>query len=410
MRKILLLWLPLALAGCKIQIDNPETGAVISQNYGCAAASSCTIEVGGVDFDETFVAVPESGFAFIGWKRQSRGLCGGSDSYCQLVTNGFLGIEALLSILDSDEVFYLTPEFAPLADAEAVDITDAILVETSGDCALYAQLYSSSVLDVQRSQLFAGDVSIVAGLDRCTLSSNSIPNHNFNDDSARFATNVSEVGQDFELPRLPTLAAEPTALSQIYYNAVMLNGVPLDLLSAGCYSPDDPRADADGNVAIGCELGRDDWMLDPLGTPGGFGVDAHNAHTQPNGLYHYHGNPLALFDDNPGRNGSPVIGFAADGFPVYGSYFYDNDSGQVRKAQSGYTLKSGTRPAGSADPGGNYDGMYIDDWEFTNNGDLDVCNGMFVDNQYGYYVTDTYPWVMACFSGTADPSFAKGGN
>lgn len=186
----------------------------------------------------------------------------------------------------------------------------------------------------------------------------------------------------------------------------MLNGVPLDLLSAGCYQPENQMADADGNVQIGCTE-QDGWLLDPLGTESGFGTDRHNAHTQPNGLYHYHGNPQAMFDDNPGPNGSPVIGFAADGFPVYGSYFLDADSGAVRKAISGYELRNGIRPSSASDPGGSYDGTYRDDWEYLNSGDLDACNGMTIDGQYGYYVTDKYPWVMGCLSGTQDSSFRK---
>jgi len=35
-----------------------------------------------------------------------------------------------------------------------------------------------------------------------------------------------------------------------------------------------------------------------------------------------------------------------------------------------------------------------DDWEYTGTGDLDKCNGMSVDGQYGYYVTDTYPCLL----------------
>ncbi len=30
---------------------------------------------------------------------------------------------------------------------------------------------------------------------------------------------------------------------------------------------------------------------------------------------------------------------------------------------------------------------------------------MTIDGQYGYYVTDTYPWVIGCFKGTPDASF-----
>ena len=288
----------------------------------------------------------------------------------------------------------------------SVDIKDAVFTDTSGDCANYDNTLSASVLDIQRSMGFSELVTITSTADSCTLSSNSIPNHDFDDASASFATPVSQINRSFHIPRHPSLAAQPTALSQQTYNAVMLNGVVLDELSAGCYDPSSPLAGADGNTAIGCNASHK-WLLDPLGPGSHFGVDAHNAHTQPGGAYHYHGNPNAMFDDNPGPNGSPVIGFAADGFPIYGSYFLDPNTGTVRKAKSGYTLKSGTRPSSTTDPGGTYDGTYIDDWEFTDAGDLDACNGMTVNGQYGYYVTDSYPWVMGCISGTPDSSFNK---
>lgn len=291
--------------------------------------------------------------------------------------------------------------------AGAVDIANAIFSERSGDCADYANDYEAAIMDIQRSLDFDAAVTISADDSECTLSSDGIPNHDFNDDSANFATDVAEVERTFTIPRNPVIAAAAsTVLSQRNFDAVMLNGVVLDLLSAGCYKPDDPMADADGNTAIGCTV-EDGWLLDPLGTDHKFGADANNAHTQPDGTYHYHGSPNAMFDDNPGPDGSPVIGFAADGFPIYGSYFLDPDSGAVRKALSGYTLKTGGRPSSEEDPGGAYDGSYIDDYEFTDAGDLDECNGMIIDGQYGYYVTDSYPWVIGCLAGTTDSSFDK---
>jgi hypothetical protein len=149
-------------------------------------------------------------------------------------------------------------------------------------------------------------------------------------------------------------------------------------------------------------------------TESGFNVDSHNAHSQGDGTYHYHGSPLALFDDSTNNAISPVIGFAADGFPIFGSYF--NDNGVIRKALSSYQLKSGTRPSGANEPGeaggpfagDNYDGRFKDDYEHVlNAGDLDECNGMTVDGVYGYYVTDDFPYVIGCFSGTPDDSFRK---
>lgn len=289
-----------------------------------------------------------------------------------------------------------------------VDITDAIFTDTSPDCADYDDTYGATVSDIQRAVMFDAGVTVTAAEDHCELVSNNIPNHDFDDDSAMFAHDVEEIARAFSIPRDPIVAAEPTALGQNLYNGVMLNGVPIDLLSAGCYRPDDPMADADGNTPIGCTV-DDPWLLDPLGTPGKFGADEHNAHTQPDGSYHYHGDPHAMFDDDPGPNGSPVVGFAADGFPIFGSYFVDPDTGETREAVSGYTLKEGERPTSDGGPGGTYSGLYVDDWEFTDAGDLDECNGMTVDGQYGYYVVDAFPWVIACYAGNPDASFSKMG-
>ncbi|MEM7137913.1 MAG: YHYH protein [Myxococcota bacterium] len=288
-----------------------------------------------------------------------------------------------------------------------VDITNAVFVVRDPDCAAYSNTYGSEVVDIQRDLLFDGDVTISNDGDSCTLVSNNIPNHDFDDATASFATDVAAVNQAFTVPRMPSLASEPTALSQQVYDGVMLNGVPIDVLSAGCYDPDSPMADANGDVAIGCNADVP-WLLDPLGTEFKFGADANNAHTQPDGAYHYHGNPNAMFDDMPGAQGSPVIGFAADGFPIYGSFFLDPATNTVREAVSGYTLRSGDRPEGDGNPGGPYDGRYVADWEFTDAGDLDECNGMEVDGQYGYYVIDAFPWILRCLSGTPDPSFQKG--
>ncbi len=290
---------------------------------------------------------------------------------------------------------------------QTIDITGAIFNERRADCAVYDNSYLSSVTDQNRDLGFQGAVAISSDNNNCTIATNSIPNHDFNDSSANFHNEVKAIPASYTVSRSPTLAAKKTALSQRLNNGVMLNGVVLDILSAGCYQPDGRRVDANGNVKSGCRT-NDGWLLDPRSSNSGFGEDQYNGHPQPNGMYHYHGNPNAMFDDNPGTEGSPLIGFAADGFPIYGSYFLDAETDTVRKAASGYTLKQGSRGTKSnSNPGGLHDGTYIDDWEFTDIGDLDECNGMTVDGQYGYYVTDSYPWVIKCFSGTPDDSFKK---
>ena len=299
-------------------------------------------------------------------------------------------------------------------DNELIDIYNAVFTNRSADCANYVNTYDATVVDIQNSTSFNSDVLITATDTDCTITSNTVPNHDFNDETAAFAggaegATITETEAVFTVTRNPQFADAPTFISQEVKNAIFINGVKLDILSAGCYRPTDAGANDDGDVNIGCGS-TEPWLLDPLSTDSKFGADLNNGHTQPGGVYHYHGGPNAMYDDNPGSDGSPVIGFAADGFPVYGSYFYDTALGEVRKAISGYTLKSGSRGTRSdTNPGGDYTGKYNDDWEFTDAGDLDECNGMMVDGQYGYYVTDSYPWVIKCLQGTPDPSFVAGG-
>jgi len=177
----------------------------------------------------------------------------------------------------------------------------------------------------------------------------------------------------------------------------LLNGVVVDILAAGCFGVGDGR--------IGCNDPDQPWRFDPLSPLSGFSVDSHNAHSQPDGTYHYHGEPNALYASNEAIV-SPVAGFAADGFPIFGSYI--NDNGSVRTVQPGYRLRSGNRPSGNGQPGGTFDGTYRDDYEYVEGlGDLDECNGRMVNGQYRYHITSTFPYVLACFKGVPDDSFTK---
>ena len=440
-----------------------------------------------------------------------------------------------------------------------INITNEIFSNRISDCASYADNYVSNVRDLTRVIDFEGYVNVEVFDTYCNLSSDNIPNHDFNDTSANFRTNVAEIDREFRVQRDPQMAPEISQINRQAWDAVMLNGVVADVKSAGCYKPSESRADADGNTEAGCGP-NDNWMLIPLEYSTKFGADIHNAHVQPDGTYHYHGNPNAMFDDSPSGEGSPVIGFAADGFPIYGSYILDSLTGSYRKALSGYTLKEGTRGSiveiylldpledsrnfcvdivgskanadtqrglqahtcysyqgeisvdqgfdknriseqeffmpsfevcmtfnssdndlalgicngselqkftfltngnivinsdpslcvtvdqndareggggnpvhlirelkieecreslsmyqswgirsikTSTNPGGEYSGIYEEDWEWTDSGDLDECNGMEYKEEYGYYVTESFPYIINCFKGETDSSFNK---
>ena len=283
-------------------------------------------------------------------------------------------------------------------NSQAVDISDSQLTNRSGNCADYADAFSWEARDVSNNRVYMGTFMVEVRGGACEFTSNAVPNHDFNDGRG-FATDIREQNQTFTVTANPQKSANPTALNLMFDNAILLNGVKVDLLAAGCYGV--------GNGLTGCFDMGTPWRADPMSANSDFATDSHNAHTQPDGLYHYHGNPKALFDDSAGSAASPVIGFAADGFPIFGSYFDDN--GTIRKAESSYQLRSGVRPAGDGSPGDTYDGTFVDDYEYIEgSGDLDACNGMTVDGVYGYYVTDGYPHILGCFSGTPDDSFRKG--
>ncbi len=65
----------------------------------------------------------------------------------------------------------------------------------------------------------------------CVFNTNAIPNHDFNDGRG-FPNEVREQDDVFEITSMPTLERTITALSLIYDNAIMLNGVKVDLLAA----------------------------------------------------------------------------------------------------------------------------------------------------------------------------------
>ena len=284
------------------------------------------------------------------------------------------------------------------------DITNYFFTKTDPSCSAYVGEFTSTIKDLGNNRTLAGSLSITTDGSTCTISSNSIPNHDVNDKGA-FANTIGEVNETFSIPVSPSVASSTTQLSLEYDNAIFLNGAKLDLLAAACYGVGPNPL---GKEKIGCMQTDTPWRYDPMSPLNKFGTDSHNAHTQPDGAYHYHGDPMAIYDSS-GQTASGVIGFAADGFPIYGPFI--DKSGSIRRVTSSYVLKNGMRQNQSGEgafPGGTYDGTYIDDYEYQAGvGDLDECNGMMINGRYGYFVTSTYPWIMKCFKGTPDSSFRK---
>jgi hypothetical protein len=145
-----------------------------------------------------------------------------------------------------------------------------------------------------------------------------------------------------------------------------------------------------------------------------------NGHPDGMSNYHYHAIPSGL-TSTTGTAHSPLIGFAYDGYPVYGPFGYDDamdNTSAISRIVSGYelrnitdrsTLPSGatSSPAGPAIGGSFPLGTYIEDYEHTGNGDLDQYNGRlcvtpeYPGGTYAYFTTmdavgePAFPYLFA---------------
>lgn len=146
------------------------------------------------------------------------------------------------------------------------------------------------------------------------------------------------------------------------------------------------------------------------------------------GNYHHHQNPSAykldlnvvsticnLYDADglysiDSTQHSPLIGFAYDGFPIYGAYGYKNadGTGGITRIKSGYQLRSITSrthwadgtdvPDGPAINATYFLGYFKEDYEFVTHATddyLDVHNGRFC-------VTPEYPLGTYAYFATVD--------
>jgi len=108
---------------------------------------------------------------------------------------------------------------------------------------------------------------------------------------------------------------------------------------------------------------------------------------------------------------SPIVGWAYDGNPIYGPYGYENiEGGSVKQMISGYDLEQtlSNRPPESIFP----NGYFVEDYVFTNSGDLDKNNGRFCktpefpNGTYAYFSTfNTTKESTGNYNGFLKPRF-----
>ena len=174
--------------------------------------------------------------------------------------------------------------------------------------------------------------------------------------------------------------------------------------------------------------GNQDWNRDAIPAEMG-GFDCNKAHPAM-GNYHHHQNPSAfnldliivsnICETYPAdglyvidtESHSPLIGFAFDGFPIYGAYGFSNTDGTggIVKMNSSYELSGATTRLNGPDVNNTYfEGYFREDYNYVSHTEdfyLDEHNGRFAitpeypEGIYAYYATvdenhnSAYPYAV----------------
>ena len=218
-----------------------------------------------------------------------------------------------------------------------------------------------------------------------TMVTNALPNHKTGVFPTKGNPNtISAQSRTYTFPLTPKYLGESKWVRE---PGVALNGVKFEPGTA---------------EVVVCDTGEN-YRVEAFQDLIDLGLDFNNAHVQPTGAYHYHGSPTSVIKEFNTGEDLVHVGFAMDGFPMYYS-----KSGAYKPS---YKLLDGSRegedctyenPHTSMDVsvGGHHDGTYGSDFEYVEGlGDLDECNGINIDGEYMYLVTDAFPYVSRCLMG-----------
>lgn len=237
---------------------------------------------------------------------------------------------------------------------------------------------------------------------------------------------AQDQGTIYEIPLSPQPETGTNTATTAGNIGVFVNGVALfdyrdgvawnPSTNALCGGPGNPPCPG-GPTAIM------DWNRDAIPAEMA-GFDCSKGHPAM-GNYHHHQNPSAfkldlnvvsticnLYDADglytiDSTQHSPLIGFAYDGYPIYGAYAYKNadGSGGVARMKSGYSIRNmTTRTNGPAVDNTYFLGYFREDYEFVggaNEDILDEHNGRFCvtpeypNGTYAYFCTVDSDWNSA---------------
>lgn len=333
---------------------------------------------------------------------------------------GFLGIDNMVGLWRVWFLIMLTAVGAcggegassssERSDTETEEVIEEVVGEQSDDTGTANATdgilcgYVDTTLNSQASLTYTSTSAWTCTDTTRELTANGIPDHEVGEfPNADNPNTISEQTVSASYTLEPSKTATATVLGGPHGSTgYALNGVKIDAGTAGSCDDTGTACSLIGNVG--------NWSIEALGqTAFNFGTDDNNAHVQPGGTYHYHGMPEGFIDKRGGNSHAmTLIGWAADGFPIYARYGYsaaDDASSELKVVVGSYQLVSeisDSRPSTDT-----YSlGTFAQDYEYLEgSGDLDECNGRigvtpeFPEGIYHYYATDSYPFFQRCVTG-----------
>ncbi len=247
------------------------------------------------------------------------------------------------------------------------------------------------------------DVNTVAfDPDYVYIRSSGIPSHSIGPFGDGNPTIPGDQDATFRVSLQPTPAAVPvtTALSNI---GVAVNGSGIYNWSDATYWDANTNSITNGGPGGGQ---AQDWNTNALWYRAD-GLDDAGGHPSggpgapiTGGTYHYHQDPYGLEaqidPNNNGESHSPIIGYAFDGYPIYGPYAYANGtdaSDGFQQMTSSYQLIDARPSDGPAESDFEL-GSFAEDFEYVaGSGTLNEFNMEFVvtpeypDGTWAYFTT-----------------------
>ena len=228
------------------------------------------------------------------------------------------------------------------------------------------------------------------------MKTNGLPNHKTGEfPNSGNRNSISAQNLSYSFPLKPKLSGESKWARE---PGIALNGVKFEPETAERFV---------------CETGEV-YRIEAFQELVNLGLDYNNAHVQPTGAYHYHGAPKGLVEVLDKGEDIVLMGYAKDDFPIYysksGKYKPSFKLSSESRTGDACSYTAGKKTIKKELNNSSADGIFVSDWTFDQTiGQLDECNGISIDGEYCYFVTNEYPYVGRCLKGVFTEAKPSGG-